>query len=95
MQINIIDIGKNPGLRKTAKDLKQKVLDALELNESVIINFDGVESVSSSFVDELIAKLYVQIGSDTFKNKIKMTNVNDYSKQIIKAAIRDRVKDVA
>lgn len=95
MNIIINKIGKNPGLRKTAKTLKQKVLESVASNTPVVIDFTDVESVSSSFADELIGKLYIQIGAETFKKMVKMINVNDDIKLIIKIAIKDRLSEVA
>ncbi|MBQ2610990.1 STAS-like domain-containing protein, partial [bacterium] len=63
-------------------------------NEKVLLDFDEVESVSSSFADELIAKLFVSLGAITFTKNIQLKNVNSFTKTIINACIKDRLNDI-
>lgn len=95
MQIILNDIGINIGLRKTAKRLREQIEDCILKDIKVSIDFNNVESVSSSFADELISKLYIKLGKDRFKEYIKLENVNEYNKIIIKSSIDDRARDIA
>ena len=84
------------GLRQTGKKYREKIEQAVYSGDTVIIDFEGVESVSSSFADEFIAKLYISFGKDKFIHNIKFENVQDYKiKDIISLAIRDRLKESA
>ena len=95
MEIKIRDIGKNLGLRKLGEKYRIKIEEAIASGDSIVLNFEGVESVSSSFADELIAKLFVKLGREEFKKNIKLLNTNNFVQTVIKATIRDRVSEAA
>ena len=81
------------GLRETGNRLRKLIESAIQNNESVLIDFDEVESVSSSFADELLAKIYVEIGGEKFTNFIKVKNANEFIKSIINSSIAGRLKE--
>ena len=94
MKLLLREIGTILGLRQTGKKHRIEIEQAISSGEVVTIDFEGVDSVSSSFVDELIAKLYVTYGKDKFTNCIKLINIkNDKIKDIISLTIRDRVNE--
>lgn len=93
MKIFLKEIGTILGLRKAGKNCRENIEKAVSSGEAVIIDFEGVESLSSSFADELIAKLYKEYGQEKFITYIKFENINDYMKKIINSTIRDRVKE--
>ena len=59
MEIILKETGQILGLRETGNRLRLLLEDAIAKNEQVLIDFDGVESISSSFADEFIAKSYI------------------------------------
>lgn len=62
--------------------------------QKIIIDFFGTNVISSSYADELIARLFVTLGLFQFMELISLKNL-DYSKQvIIQKAIYQRVQDV-
>lgn len=94
MELKLKETGKILGLRETGSRLRQIIESAIKKEESILIDFEGVESVSSSFADELIAKVYLEIGKEKFVKLIKLKNVDDFAKTIINSCIRDRLKTV-
>lgn len=82
------------GLRETGNRLRKIIEAAIQNNESVLLDFDEVESVSSSFADELLAKIYVEIGREKFTNHIRVKNANEFIKSIINSSIAGRLKQV-
>lgn len=94
MELKLKEIGEILGLRETGSRLRQQIELALSKNEKVLLDFDEVESVSSSFADELIAKLFVSLGAITFTKNIQLKNVNSFTKTIINACIKDRLNDI-
>ena len=54
MDIELKKTGQIIGLRETGNRFRQILEKALNDNEDVIIDFDGVDSISSSFADEFI-----------------------------------------
>lgn len=71
-----------------------RVYTANLLNESaapILIDFAGVGIVSSSFADEYIAKLYLQLGADTFNSRIRLHGMNETNNVIVRSALSQRV----
>lgn len=57
----------------------------------IILDFAGVKTVSSSFVDELIAKLVLRLGIIKFNQLIRMINMNDDVKFLCERSIYMRI----
>lgn len=71
-----------------------RVYTANLLNETdglVVINFSGVGIVSSSFADEYIAKLYLQLGGQGFNSRIRLHGMNETNTVIIESVLAQRV----
>ncbi len=94
MELKLKETGEILGLRETGNRLRKLVESAIKQEEPVLIDFEGVESVSSSFADELIAKMYVEIGQEKFISLIKVKDANSFVKTIINSCIKDRLKAV-
>ena len=69
---------KNIGDRVLGVKLKTEVLEELNNNKNLIINFDfnGVESISTAFAKELFGELYRSLKIN-FTQKIKITLPKD------------------
>ena len=53
----------------------QLVLEGLEKEETVTLNFDGINFVITAFLNPVIGDLIIQQGQDVMK-KIQITNIN-------------------
>ena len=92
MDIVLKETGKILGLRETGTKLRKILEDALSNNENVLIDFDGVDSISSSFADEFIAKVFMNTGRDKFSTNVKIKNANDFIKVIINSSLSERLR---
>ena len=92
MELLLKETSKILGLRETGNRLRILIEKAIQNNEPVLLDFEEVESVSSSFADELLAKIYVELGKDKFMNFIKVKNANDFIKSMINSSISGRLK---
>lgn len=93
MELQLKETSKILGLRETGSRLRILIEDAIKKDETVLLDFDEVESVSSSFADELLAKIYVELGKEKFVSFIKVKNANDFIKSIINSSIYGRLKE--
>ena len=62
--------------------LKALIDNILAQGSTVLLSFDGIISISSSFLNSSIGELVDQHGFDILKNKVKIT---DYTPSIAKA----------
>ena len=92
---NIIKLKENGsalGLRELAKQIGVNIKNAINENKSIILDFDKVNSISSSFADELIAKIMLEY-QDKFVNLVKIRNTNDFVKAMITNSIMQRMEN--
>ena len=71
-----------------------RVYTANLLNETsrlLIIDFSGVGIVSSSFADEYIAKLYLQLGAEDFNTRIRIHGMNETNNVIVRSVLAQRI----
>ncbi|MBR2525057.1 STAS-like domain-containing protein [bacterium] len=80
------------GLRELAKQLGTDIKKSINSNKNIVLDFDQVDSISSSFADELVAKIMIEVGQENFINHVKIRNTNNFIKTIINASIADRLQ---
>jgi hypothetical protein len=55
------------------------------------LDFDGVDSASSSFLDELLGRLVDELGQETFNQNIRLVNMPDEMVDMANVVIGQRV----
>lgn len=91
--LKLNEYGSTLGLRELARQINSKLKDYIDKNETVILDFENVNSISSSFSDELIAKVMFDIGYDKYISLIKIRNANSFVKTIINSSIASRAEE--
>ena len=90
--LKIKDECEHTGMREPARRLRRKVLALLpDLESPLNLDFDGVNSASSSFLDELLGLLIFEIGGDEFRKKIRTVNASDQMLGMIEYVIAERI----
>ena len=64
----------------------------LDAERGSVLDFDKVDSISSSFADELVAKIMVEVGQEKFINHVKIKNTNDFIKTMINTSVAARLQ---
>ena len=90
--LKLSNTGTILGLRELANNLSSHLRVALSNEKTLVLDFEKVETISSSFADELIAKLFVEFGAEKFIKYIKIKNANDFIKTMINSSISERLK---
>ncbi len=81
------------GTRQAGKKLRINILNMVKINEApVLLNFEGIDEISSSFADEFIAKLVQEIGFVQFNAHFRIINTNKFVLGLIEKAIYERQK---
>jgi len=90
--IKLSDFGKSMGTRELGNEIRNGVLSSLKDNSQVLFDFSNVDIISSAFADELLGKLFNELGEEVFKNKIKINNFsNEETKKLILLIINKAV----
>jgi hypothetical protein len=79
------------GTRKSGERIRNEVSNMLLNTNRLIINFEGIGIVSSSFADELVGKLYLEMGPVSFGQKVSLENMNPTVASIVNKAIIQRL----
>ena len=80
------------GSRKGGKRVRGMIESLLGADRSVVLDFDGVGVISSSFADEVFGRLFVDMGPRAFMTRIEMRNVDPTVEGLIDRAIVQRTK---
>ena len=80
------------GTRRAAAPLRTKVINVLrETQGAVVIDFDGVPLVSSSFADEFVARMVTELGFVTFQQAIRLENMSELVQSMVNHAVMRRM----
>jgi len=80
------------GSRAAAEPVRQRLENLMRLQpeERVIIDFEFVPLVSSSFADELVGKLFISLGPLTFMRRVELRNANEIVARLVDRAVLQR-----
>lgn len=84
MEIKIVKItGSFAENKDSARDIRlTKIVPALEKEEKIILDFNGIEIATQSFIHALISELIRKYGSEVL-DKISFKNCNEPVRKII------------
>lgn len=82
------------GSRVSGKPVRLKLLNLLRMGGAGMVNvdFDGIPLLSSSFADEAIGKLFLQLGPVSFMQRVKLVNMMDTTTALVNRAISQRMQ---
>ncbi len=81
------------GTRRSGKQLNTKVNNLLEAKTGypLVIDWEGVPVISSSFADEMIGKLFIRLGAISFSSLIRNINMEPLIRNLLDKAISQRL----
>lgn len=89
MMIKLKDFGTSLGSRILGREVSNLI--DFEKESEIILDFEDVKMVTSSFADEVIGKNCAKLGLHDFFEKVQTVNTSEQIKLIIKKAIIDRL----
>ncbi len=91
--IRVVDECTNTGTRAPAQRLRRKVQSLLPgMSGPLILDFSGVDSAASSFLDELLGRLSASLGTDEFRRDIQIIGMDPLIRHIANVVIEQRIK---
>lgn len=81
------------GSRFSGRQLRTKLLNLLNSNNTypIIIDWEGIPVISSSFADEFIGKLFLEIGVIAFSSRVRFRAMEDLIRNLIDKAVGQRL----
>lgn len=89
MIVKLKDFGTSLGSRVLGKEVSNLI--NFEKEDEIILDFDEVKMIASSFADEVIGKNCAKLGLHNFFDKVQIVNASEPIKLILKKAIIDRL----
>ncbi len=87
--------GSTPSSRAAGARLRREVRAVVREQGSIVLDFAGVDSISHSFGDELIAVLVQEAGTEWFKTHVCIENLGEDERHDLLEAIAFRLGDHA
>ncbi len=89
---NVLEHSEGTGTRDAAIRVKNEILNILsEEQKPITLDFTGVAVISSSFADELIAKLFLNLGLFQFNNLLKIKGLDLSQQNILQRSVLQRI----
>jgi len=76
------------GSRSAGEVIREKMKEALDNNESVTLDFGGIESVTQSFIDEFFGILIRANGIEYIRKRVLLVNASQGIKDTINFVIK-------
>ena len=92
VDFKFIEYGTDFGTRDMGRKLREKLLELINSNDKVILDFAGVNVVSNSFADECIAKLLLEMPLDELKRRTTFLGLNSMAERSVLVALQRRYK---
>ena len=94
IEYKIIEQSSGTGTRQSGERIRNELINIFKVSKKVIhIDFMGVGIISSSFADELIGKLIVQLGIFQFQNVFRLKNMNETIQIIVQRSVSQRMAE--
>ena len=87
-------IVRGTGTRASGESIRNDVENTIKrINGGIVIDFKGVKMVSSSFIDEFIAKLFIDLGFVSFNSLIRIVNMEDDIRFLCERSLYMRISE--
>lgn len=91
MIVNLKEFGTSLGSRVLGKKVSSMI--NFEKEQEIVLDFQDVKMVTSSFADEVVGKNCAKLGLHNFFDKVQIINTSEQIKLILKKAIIDRLAE--
>lgn len=91
MIVDLKEFGTSLGSRVLGKEVSNMIDFGKE--DEIILDFQDVKMVTSSFADEVVGKNCAKLGLHNFFDKVQIINTSEQIKLILKKAIIDRLAE--
>lgn len=90
----IIEQSSGTGTRQSGERIRNEIMNIYKsVKKPVILDFDGVGIIASSFADELIGKLVQELGLFQFQAAFPMKSMNSTIQSIVQRSLSQRLSE--
>ena len=74
--------------------IRSRLSSLLAAHETVIIDLDGAEAMTPSFVDECFGKLLLELGEEAFRSRVSFEGSDKSLKRLVNQVLRARLAEI-
>lgn len=93
MKISLTEYGPLISDKKVGDVIYEKINNALKKEHIVDVDFRSIISMATFCAKQIFGKLYIELGSNDFFDRIKFHNTNEDLKIIIKMGIHNAIEE--
>jgi STAS-like domain of unknown function (DUF4325) len=92
VHLRLSDETSGLGSRGSGLQIRNKISTLLKAHpdQAVTLDWSGVPTISSSFADELVGRLFVELGPIIFNSRVRLVGMEPFVAALIDRAIRQR-----
>ncbi|MDQ7991268.1 MAG: DUF4325 domain-containing protein [Propionicimonas sp.] len=91
-RVSVREIEESLGSRKLGAEIRTRLVNYLSAGARfVVLDFKGVGVVSSSFADEVLAKLAASLGELEYRRRVFIESASDTNRALIETAVSTRL----
>lgn len=93
-RVSVADFEEGLGTRRSAEQIRIKLVNLLnEGAPRLVLDFSNINVISSSFADEVLGKLALQMGFVQFVNRFRLDRMSETVESIVNRAIQQRISE--
>lgn len=90
----LADAKSGTGTRESGKRIRTDLINMFnDTKQGIVIDFDGLSVISSSFADELLGKMLVHFGFMGFNQIVRLKNLNQTVQSIVERSVAQRMAE--
>jgi anti-sigma regulatory factor (Ser/Thr protein kinase) len=90
----LADAASGTGTRPSGKKIRNDMINLYtDSKRGIVIDFEGLSVISSSFADELVGKLLVHFGFFGFNQIVRLKNMNTVIQTIVERSVAQRMTE--
>ena len=90
----LADAKTGTGTRESGKRIRTDLINMFkDTQKGIVIDFDGLSVISSSFADELVGKMLVHFGFFGFNQIVRLKNMNQTIQAIVERSVAQRMAE--
>jgi hypothetical protein len=92
-EINLNKYGPIISSKSIGKEIYDLIKESLKKNKNIIIKVDNIKSMATFCAKQIFGRLYVELGSENFFDKININGADDDLKTIIQIGIQHALEE--
>lgn len=93
MKVKINSFGPIISDKSIGEKIYSEISSSLKEKSVINVDFNGVVSMATFCAKQVFGRLYIEMGADSFFERIKILNVSDDLKIIIKMGIQSAIEE--